>query len=478
MILTAQINPMICDVDTNLTSLGPIAQTPPSAAAVSTQARPSHMTVLMGKMITRYGAAALLALAMPHVAFADPTPEQILSDAARYTVKVEVLSRIGLNQDVGGSGSGTGFLIDKQRGWIVTNAHVATRSPSLIKVSFKDAEQVAAKRIHVDPLIDLAILKIDPSSIPAGAKEAQLDCNASFQAGSSVFAYGHPWGLSFTASRGIVAGMSWFYPSRLIQTDAAVNSGNSGGPLISISTGKVLGINSSTYKDSDDENATAVGLAEPIPAVCNIVDLLKQNRDTRLRLLPVALATSGDDLRPRVANLHETNLGFMLGDIIVSVNGSRAIKDIPDLAHHLRGISGKALITVARGKAHVTVETPLKIAPDPLAVRSINLSGLIISEPWRLDDHEYNPDDNLVVDWVDTELDAGLTKAEASDVIVGVNGQSFKSVDTLYAYLSQQPKEAQITLILRSTSSSAEFFREYKHIELTKHLLEWVTPQI
>lgn len=427
--------------------------------------------------MTRLCTAILLLSAMSQAALAEPSPEQVLDDAAHYTVKIEVLSRIGLNQDSGGSGSGTGFLIDKKRGWIVTNAHVSTRSPSSIKVSFKDEDKVVARRIHVDPFIDVAILQIDPAEIPAVAKEAQLDCNQNSQSGSSVFAYGHPWGLSFTASRGIVSGMSWFYPSRLIQTDAAINSGNSGGPLINIVTGKVIGINSSTYKDPEDENATAVGLAEPIRPVCRIVDLLKRKVDTRLRLLPAALATSGDDLRPRVAYLYENTSGFMPGDIVVSVNGSVAIKDLPDLADHLRGIDGSASVTVERGQERVVVETHLNIAPDPLSARSINLSGLIISAPWRLDDREQNPDHNLVVDWIDTEKDAGLTKAEASDIIVSVNGKAFTNIDALYAYLAVQPSDRKMDIILRGTSNAAEFFREYKHIELTNALLEWVKPQ-
>lgn len=379
-------------------------------------------------------------------------------------------------QDDGGSGLGTGFLIDKKRGWIVTNAHVSTRSPSSIKVSFKEGKRIDAKRIHVDPLIDLAILEIAAADIPDGVKEAQLDCSGGIQPGASVFAYGHPWGLSFTASRGIVAGMSWFYPSRLIQTDAAINSGNSGGPLVNIASGKVLGINTSTFKDSDDENATSVGLAEPIQPVCHIIELLKQQRDTRLRLLPVALASSGEDLRPRVAYLYDDTSGFTPGDILISINGSRAIKDFPDLTNLLRGLEDTALVTVERANRQVFIETKLRIAPDPLSARSINLSGLIISAPWRLDDQEQNPDKNLVVDWVDTEQDAGLTNAEASDIIVSVNGRAFSKVDDLYAYLTSQPKDAKISMILRSASSAPEFFREYKHVELTSALLEWVAP--
>ena len=94
-----------------------------------------------------------LALVMPFLAAANsppPTPEKILADAARYTVKIKVQNEIAFNQDEAGSASGTGFLIDREQGWLLTNAHVATRSPSAIKVSFKDGEQIEAKRLHVD----------------------------------------------------------------------------------------------------------------------------------------------------------------------------------------------------------------------------------------------------------------------------------------------------------------------------------------
>ncbi|MCZ8368846.1 MAG: trypsin-like peptidase domain-containing protein [Porphyrobacter sp.] len=207
-----------------------------------------------------------IALAFPcsAVAQASPTAEYVLAEASRYTVKIQVQNEIALNQDQPGSASGTGFLIDRQRGWLLTNAHVATRSPATIKVQFKDGKQlIAAKRIHVDPLMDLAILEIPTASVPIGATEADLACDQMPVAGTSVLAFGHPWGLSFTASRGIVSGLAWFYPNQMIQTDAAINSGNSGGPLISLTDGRVIGINTSTYQPEDDgAGATAIGLAE------------------------------------------------------------------------------------------------------------------------------------------------------------------------------------------------------------------------
>jgi S1-C subfamily serine protease len=137
------------------------------------------------------------AAATPVAALARQTlpPEQVLAEAARYTVKIKVQNEIAFNQDEGGSASGTGFLIDRQRGWVLTNAHVATRSPSVVKVSFKGGEQIEARRIHVDPLIDFAILSIPSKSIPAAAIEAQLACDGNPASGTSVMAYGHPWGM-------------------------------------------------------------------------------------------------------------------------------------------------------------------------------------------------------------------------------------------------------------------------------------------
>lgn len=113
-------------------------------------------------------AAILTMLAAPVAAAAPASSEQILAQAERYTVKVKRISSIGLNQDEGGSAHGTGFLIDRQRGWILTNAHVASRSPAELTVSFKGQRPVEAKRVYVDPLVDMAIMAINPKLRPCG----------------------------------------------------------------------------------------------------------------------------------------------------------------------------------------------------------------------------------------------------------------------------------------------------------------------
>ena len=428
-------------------------------------------------IVFRFAALGML-LSTPLTATPAPTPEQILADASRYTVKVSVLTEIGLNQDAGGASSGTGFLIDKERGWLLTNAHVATRSPSTIKVSFRRGEEFEAKRIHVDPLIDLAVLVIHTDKIPSDAVEASLSCESVPAAGTSVLAYGHPWGMSYTASRGIVAGLAWMYPSQFIQTDAVINSGNSGGPLISLNDGRVVGINTATYQPEEkDESATAISLAEPMPGICKIVDLLKGGKDTKLRLLPVAVATAGDDLRPRVAKVFQSGVQFQSGDIITAVNGGGEVGTLPELLTNLRGLDKEAVISVERNGRVVDVRSPLNVAPDPLKARSINFSGLIIGRPWMLDDFDVNSDKHLIVEWVESAEEASLSGIAVADYIVSVDGRRFSDLDELYRYLDQLPEDAAAEFIVKRSSKAMEFYSEYHQISLGRTKLDWVMAQ-
>ncbi|WRH77260.1 MAG: trypsin-like peptidase domain-containing protein [Sphingobium sp.] len=421
-------------------------------------------------------AAVLMSSGVATSAFAaPPSPEQILAEASRYTVKIEVLNEIALNQDTGGSAFGAGFLVDRARGWIVTNAHVATRSPSTLRVAFRGEAAIEAKRIHIDAAKDLAVLAIDPADIPSTAIQAVLACDAVPSPGASLLAFGHPWGLSYTASRGILSGLAWFYPNQLIQTDAAINTGNSGGPLINLADGRVIGVNTATYQpDTASGTSTAIGLAEPIPSICTILDLLKVGGDARLRLLPVAIATAGEDLRPRVADVFDNKSGLKNGDIILRANGGKDLETYADLLTSLRGAGNVTNITVDRKGKVLDVTSPVSIVPDALKARAINFSGLIISEPWKLDDFEVNPKRNLVIDWYENGEEGVLAGAQVSDYIVSVDGQSFEKVDALYSYLDSVSSDQTVEIILRRASLAPEVHREYHHIELSRTKLEWV----
>jgi serine protease Do len=144
----------------------------------------------------------------------------------------------------------------------------------------------------------VAVLEVEPSAMPANVLAAQLECKDLPRMGSAVAIFGHPGDFSYTATRGIISSISWIFPTEQIQSDAVINGGNSGGPLIDLSTGRIVGVAAASYRDTTDTHSVAVSLSEPMPPICEILDLLKSGRDARFRQLPVSYATAEDDGQP------------------------------------------------------------------------------------------------------------------------------------------------------------------------------------
>lgn len=433
-----------------------------------------------GRHLKRIPTFICFAFLLPTASFArntSPSPEAILAEASRYTAKIRIQIAVGLNADTRGDYSGTGFLIDKQRGWFLTNAHVASRSPSKISLSFKGGDPIPARRVFVDAFMDVAVLAVAPDRIPKSTPVAQLDCKGLPSEGASVFAYGHPWGLDFTASRGIVSGVSWFPPQRLIQTDASINQGNSGGPLIRVSDGKVVGVSSHSYKDDDDENAIAVGLAQPLPPICHILDLMRQGRDPSTRLLPVDLATDADGLRPTVASVDPSAPDFRPGDRIIGIEGSGPISEYPEMFDLLRGQSAPVRVKVNRNGQEVVVTSPLRAVPDPLAARALNISGMILSAPWRIDNREVDALGHLIVVDTDPDRDQDAISVGAGLRLKYVNGQSFMDMESLHSYLAGLENGANVEMIFWRPPNYEEFSGGNIVVKIQKSKLEWVSAQ-
>ena len=402
--------------------------------------------------------------------------DDILAEASGYTVKIKRTSGIGLNEDSGNAAHATGFLVDKQRGWILTNAHVASRSPTTLYVSFKGQPYVKAKRIFVDRLTDIAVLQIQPAAIPASADEAALQCSEQPRIGAAVAIFGHPGGLSYTATRGIISSIPWIFPTEVIQSDAVVNGGNSGGPMIGLDTGKVIGIAAATYRDTEDEYSSATSLSEPIGPVCKILDLLKAGKDTRYRQLPVAYATAEDDDRPIVATVFDKTSGLLLGDLIVAVAGQRGIRNSSDIATALRGETRPVPLVIERKGKEVTLSVTAVAFPDVLATQSIDFAGMIISEQWKLDRAEFEHELYPVIDFIRPGSPAEITKANPGYQLVSVNEQSFIDLGKLYAYLNSLPEDTDVRMTLKGPTDAGQFYRQYHHIVLPRGQIGWVRP--
>ena len=230
--------------------------------------------------------AVAVGLAAPLAARAQTGPDlgDMLGEAQRFTVKVRGTVVWPFAPEAPGTGSGTGFIIDRERGWILTNAHVVGRSPSTVEVAIGDTESdwMPADRVYVDNHLDIAVVKVTPDQLPDKATAAKLGCSQTVKQGETIVAYGHPISLNFTATRGIVSNVRTLGSQEFVQMDANINPGNSGGPLLAVASAEVIGINTLNIA-----GASGLGLAVAIRQVCPIVDLLAKGEDPSLPSLPV-----------------------------------------------------------------------------------------------------------------------------------------------------------------------------------------------
>ena len=262
------------------------------------------------------------------------TVTNVVSSAAESVVHIEVQKKIRDKQNKSKlqPATGSGFVISTD-GFIITNNHVIENAES-IRVSFIDGRSVNAEIKGADASTDIAVIKIDESNL----KALMLADSAGLQAGQIAIAIGNPMGLQYTVTAGVVSALGRTLRANngrliddVIQTDAALNPGNSGGPLVN-SHGKVIGVNTAVI-------ASAQGLCFAISSnlAAQIAgQLILHGKVKRAQL---GIAAQLVNLTPRMiaANKLETKTGvyifeivpdgnfynseFRIGDIIVEFDG-------------------------------------------------------------------------------------------------------------------------------------------------------------
>jgi S1-C subfamily serine protease len=215
------------------------------------------------------------------------------------TVVNIVASSLALNfwmQLVPQTGQGTGFVIDGS-GNILTNYHVVEKARN-VEVTFLGGNKVAAKLVGLDPVSDLAVIKVDPFP---GMVAAPLGDSDGLEVGQRVIAIGNPFGFQNTATAGFISALNRDINvgnrtmMGMIQTDAAINKGNSGGPLID-SRGQVIGVNTAIFTETG--GFSGIGLALPIDRAKKVAaQLIKYGR----AMYPWIGIKSSMDLDPNLA---------------------------------------------------------------------------------------------------------------------------------------------------------------------------------
>ncbi len=236
-------------------------------------------------------------------------------------------------------GSGSGFIVSAD-GKILTNAHVVEGADT-VTVRFSDNTEHLAKVVGKDKQTDVALLKVDAKNLPT----VKLGNSDQLSVGEWVLAIGSPFGLDYSATQGIVSALSRSLPNEsyvpFIQTDVAVNPGNSGGPLFN-TRGEVVGINSQIY--SNTGSYAGLSFAIPINTVRSVMVQLDKSGHVTRGWLGVQIQNVTSDLaqsfgmdKPHGALVGGVDsdgpagkAGVQTGDVILSFNG-QAVHDSADL---------------------------------------------------------------------------------------------------------------------------------------------------
>ncbi|WP_223408438.1 S1C family serine protease [Occultella gossypii] len=276
-----------------------------------------------------------------------------------------------------GSGAGSGVIIDSS-GLILTNNHVVADAQSLT-VTLSDGRIFEARIVGTDPTTDLAVIELtDP---PEDLEAATLGTSDDLAVGESVMAVGNPLGLDSTVTTGIVSALDRpvsatgggqaqdAVVTNAIQIDAAVNPGNSGGPLFD-ANGRVIGITSSIATLSESSGSIGLGFAIPVDLATNVADQLIADGTAEHAYLGVSLTdgtATADGVTRTGASVAQVgdgtpaaDAGLQEGDVIVQID-DHAVSGAESLTGWVRTYnSGDTVtLTVIRGGDSIEVETTL-----------------------------------------------------------------------------------------------------------------------
>lgn len=342
--------------------------------------------------------------------------------------------------------TGSGAVIDAAEGYVVTNHHVV-EDGARFKIVLRDGRTVDARLVGSDPATDLALLKV--VAPPRLAAVAVGDSSA-LRVGDVAIAVGYPFGLAQTVTSGIISGLGrtgiGADVEDFIQTDAAINSGNSGGPLLD-SRGRLVGVNTAIYSRGGGGNV-GIGFAVPSRIVLAVVEQLKTGQGVRRGVIGVGIEPAGPQgsgaQGARVASVESGSpaaaSGLRVGDVVVSADG-QSVRGPNDLRRAVALTPpGKTLaVEVMRGEQRLqlslTVRAPVITTASSSGAAAL---GAQFSEITR-----GHPLAGLVSGVVIQALAPNSVLAQrglqVGDIITQVNQMSVSSVAEFEVALSRYP---------------------------------------
>jgi putative serine protease PepD len=293
---------------------------------------------------------------------------QLYKNVAPGVVDIIVNTKSSGFGDQGATAEGSGFVVDTS-GNIVTNDHVVTGATA-IKVRFQDGKSVKATLVGTDPSTDVAVIKVNVAA--SDLHPLTFASSSAVEVGQPVAAIGSPFGLPETLTSGIVSAVNRtitapnnYSISGAIQTDAPINHGNSGGPLLNAS-GQVIGVNAQIESDSGGNDG--VGFAIPSNAVKSVADTIISGGKVQHAYLGVTIATvssgSGAQVSAVKAASPASTAGLKAGDVVTAIDGT-AVTTADDLTAKISAHQpgDKVTLSVTRNGSTLKVDVTLGTRP-------------------------------------------------------------------------------------------------------------------
>lgn len=365
------------------------------------------------------------------LSFAD-TLEKVLPSVVRIgSLKENAEGKLAL------SGIGSGAVIDAEKGYVVTNAHVVVGGKGFV-INLPDGRVIKARLVGIDTPTDIAVLQADDLRVDA----LSIANSDSLRVGDIVFAVGYPLGLEQSLSMGVISGLgrsaSGDSLQDFIQTDAAINSGNSGGPLLD-SQGRLVGINTAIVSKSGGSNG--IGFSVPASLAVQVTDQLLTHGKVQRGSLGIEMAKVSEDASKKVGIDHwdgalissvrpgatAQNAGLQAGDVITGFGG-RKVKS-PNALRAWIGVAtpGKpyALTYIRENGVENTIEievTPFK-APVVESLEQLGMSVRKISA----DDNVPRGVKGIYVSGITKDSPAERAGMQTGDVIGAINNELAKN---------------------------------------------------
>ena len=372
------------------------------------------------------------------------------------------------------SALGSGFVISED-GFVVTNNHVIDKADEIL-IEFFSGEELVAKVIGTDPKTDIALLKVESDTPLPYVSFGDSDAA---RVGDWVLAMGNPLGQGFSISAGIVSArnraLSGSYDD-YIQTDAAINRGNSGGPLFNMD-GDVVGVNTAIL--SPNGGSIGIGFSMASNVVTRVVEQLKEFGETRRGWLGVRIQNVSEDMVEAIDGLDAAagalvtdvpegpamEAGILAGDVIVSFDGQK-VEDVRGLVRQVGNTDvGKAVrVIVLRDGSQKTLKVTLgrretaentgdtepseQGTPDGVEKEILGLTVTRLTEDMREELGAADGTTGLVVVGVD-ETSAAFEKGlRAGDILTEASQQKLTSVDDLEQRIDEAREAGRKSLLL------------------------------